>query len=278
MTRSSLAAVGDLRSLCGAHLIPAAACQLPGNASGEGHAGSRPGACLLECFRLRSHLPNCRLLAGRCEQHDRAADAGHLGSVDPVTRFLIEKRPRKRDIPGRFGRRSRASSWFANARMPRTCTVCSHAERSQIDQELVRGLPYRDISGRFDLSKSAVERHASEHLAAAIARDPSACNGVTSNGLIAELRVLREVTLGVLEEARSAEQHALALQAIARLEKQAELVGRLAGELVERQRIETISVVFSAEWLKLRPIILQALDPFPEAADAMARALADAGA
>ncbi|MBV8831305.1 MAG: hypothetical protein JO108_18990 [Acidobacteriaceae bacterium] len=42
-------------------------------------------------------------------------------------------------------------------------------------------------------------------------------------------RPLREVTLGVLEEARAADDHDIALRAIARLEKQAELCGRLAG-------------------------------------------------
>jgi hypothetical protein len=42
--------------------------------------------------------------------------------------------------------------------MPRVCSVCSHAERVAIDQERIGGPPCRDISGRFGLSKSAVER------------------------------------------------------------------------------------------------------------------------
>ncbi|MBV9082254.1 MAG: hypothetical protein JOZ62_06245, partial [Acidobacteriaceae bacterium] len=111
--------------------------------------------------------------------------------------------------------------------------------------------------------------------APAIARASTLRDQVTADALIAELRTLREVTLGVLEEARAADNHDVALRAIARLEKQAELCGRLAGELVERQRIETVSVLFSEQWLRLRPLILGALLPFPEAHAALESALTD---
>ena len=158
---------------------------------------------------------------------------------------------------------------FLGAKMPRICTICSHAEQTQIDQELVRGLPYRDIAGRFAISKSAVERHASEHLASAIARVGELRDRIHADTLIGELRVLREVTLGILEEARESANHGTALRAIARLEKQAELVARLAGELVERQRVETVAVIFSEQWQKLRPALVKALLPHPEAAAAL---------
>lgn len=140
----------------------------------------------------------------------------------------------------------------------RNCSLCAHAERLQIDRELVAGLPYRDIAGRFALSKSAVERHAGEHLAAAVARGGQLRDRLSADSLVAELRVLREVTLGVLEEARAVDNHEIALKAIQRLEKQSELVGRSLGELIDRQRIETVSVVFAEEWLRLRPLIVGA--------------------
>ncbi len=158
--------------------------------------------------------------------------------------------------------------------MGRPCTLCVHADREQIDREIIAGLPYRDISGRFELSKSAVERHAGEHLAEAISRASDLRDRVTADRLIGELRVLRETTLGILEEARSEKNHGAALQAIARLEKQAELVGRLAGELIDRTRSEQVSVVFSDQWLKLRPRLMAALLPYPEAAVAVVSALA----
>ena len=117
--------------------------------------------------------------------------------------------------------------------MPRTCSICGHASREEIDRDIIAGKPYRDIAGRHAVSKSAVERHAGEHLAQALVRAAELEGRISADRLIAELRALRETTLGVLEEARSEANHGVALQAIARLEKQAELVGKLAGELVE---------------------------------------------
>ena len=160
--------------------------------------------------------------------------------------------------------------------MGRPCTICAHAERVEIDREIIAGLPYRDISGRFELSKSAVERHAGEHLSAAIARSADLAP-IDAKQLIGEIRALRETTFGVLEEARQSSDHGAALRALERLEKQTELVGRLAGELVDRQRVEHVAVVFAADWLELRPRIVEALLPYPEAMAALVSALGDAG-
>ncbi|MGH9584641.1 MAG: hypothetical protein ACRD4O_17100 [Bryobacteraceae bacterium] len=160
--------------------------------------------------------------------------------------------------------------------MPRECSLCSHSERERIDRDVIAGSSYRDIAGRFGVSKSAVERHANEHLAETIARAVDARERITADKLIAELRTLRETTLSVLEEAREESNHSAALQAIARLEKQAELCGRLAGELVERQRVEQLSASFSGEWLALRPRLVAALLPYTEAQTALLEAIGDA--
>ena len=44
--------------------------------------------------------------------------------------------------------------------MPRACTVCTHAERPAIDQDLADACSYRDIAHAYGVSKSAVMRHA----------------------------------------------------------------------------------------------------------------------
>ena len=43
--------------------------------------------------------------------------------------------------------------------MPRTCTICRHAKRHEIEADLQAGLPYRDIARRHIISKDAVARH-----------------------------------------------------------------------------------------------------------------------
>ena len=44
-------------------------------------------------------------------------------------------------------------------RMPRTCTICRHARRHEIEADLQAGLPYRDVARQYSISKDAVSRH-----------------------------------------------------------------------------------------------------------------------
>lgn len=49
--------------------------------------------------------------------------------------------------------------------MSRTCTVCAHPERAAIDRALVVDRdPYRDVAGRYGLTRSAIMRHKADHL------------------------------------------------------------------------------------------------------------------
>jgi len=51
----------------------------------------------------------------------------------------------------------------------RTCTVCAHPERAVIDRALVADRdPYRDLAGRYGLTRSAIMRHKADHLLADI--------------------------------------------------------------------------------------------------------------
>jgi hypothetical protein len=48
--------------------------------------------------------------------------------------------------------------------MPRTCTICRHAKRYEIEADLQAGLPYRDVARRHGISKDAVSRHRASHV------------------------------------------------------------------------------------------------------------------
>ena len=48
--------------------------------------------------------------------------------------------------------------------MPRTCTICRHAQRHEIEADLQAGLPYRDVARRHSISKDAVSRHRASHV------------------------------------------------------------------------------------------------------------------
>jgi hypothetical protein len=49
-------------------------------------------------------------------------------------------------------------------RMPRTCTICRHAKRHEIEDDLRAGLSYRDVARQYSISKDAVSRHRASHV------------------------------------------------------------------------------------------------------------------
>jgi hypothetical protein len=49
-------------------------------------------------------------------------------------------------------------------RMPRTCTICRHVQRHQIEADLQAGLPYRDVARHHDISHHALWRHWANHV------------------------------------------------------------------------------------------------------------------
>ena len=50
--------------------------------------------------------------------------------------------------------------------MARTCTVCSHPDRAEIDRALVGGEPCAAVAARYrtELGRMAVQRHRGEHV------------------------------------------------------------------------------------------------------------------
>ncbi len=171
--------------------------------------------------------------------------------------------------------------------MPRTCTVCNHAKRPAINRDLVAGRSLRDIATQFQLSSSAVDRHKREHLPATMIKAKESREVAEGASLLAQLQNLGRDTRAVLDAARSFAEvpkegkcaacvagPTMALRAIARLERQLELQGRLVGELRDGAAPADGGDRVAA-WLRIREAIAQALTPFPEAAAAVAAALAD---
>jgi hypothetical protein len=160
--------------------------------------------------------------------------------------------------------------------MPQKCTICSHSKRDEIDRLLVEGVSLRDAAGRYDLTKSSLDRHKNRCLAATMAKAEMAVEqGEIVNGvnLIDQMRDLNRETLAILAEAKSLKDYQIALKAIARAERQIELQARLLGELQEGT---TVNILVTPEWQAIRGRLLAALAPFPEAKLAIVEAIGHA--
>lgn len=152
--------------------------------------------------------------------------------------------------------------------MPRTCTVCGHAQRSEIDQALATGSgTLRNIAKQFGLSAAALLRHKRDHLPAHVAKAQEAKEVASADSLLEQMRALQAKTLSILEAATDPRTALAAVQqARGNLQLAAELSGKLATQ-------PTVNVLVSVEWMTIRSAVLDALLPFAEARAAVSARL-----
>ena len=158
--------------------------------------------------------------------------------------------------------------------MPRTCTICTHKQRPDIDQALVERRPFRTIADRFAVSKTALIRHHDDHLPASLLKAHAAREAAGADALLAQVVDLRDKALAILEKAEAANELQPAIAAIREARACVELLGKLAGQLKDAP---TINLVLSAEWLNVQANILTALEPHPDARLAVAHSLGGIG-
>ena len=155
--------------------------------------------------------------------------------------------------------------------MPRSCTVCAHPRREEIDRALVDGVSTAEISGRYrTVGERAVRRHRSNHLPAKLVMAEKAAEMAEADDLLDQVGDLQRRALAILDRAEEAGELRTALSAIREARGNLELLAKLLGELDERP---VVNLNVSPEWLELRAVIVTALEPHREALDAVVGAL-----
>jgi hypothetical protein len=126
--------------------------------------------------------------------------------------------------------------------MPRTCSICGHPKRTEIDSALLRSDTLRSIIASFSVSNGALMRHRERHLPVTLAHAREVRETEMGEDLMGQATKLRARAFGILEAAEKAGQLDTALKAIRELRGILELLGKLDGQLAERattvQRIE----------------------------------------
>jgi len=151
----------------------------------------------------------------------------------------------------------------------RPCSVCSHPDRDEIDAALVNRTSYRDISGQYRVSRSALSRHA-EHIPAQLAAASAAQEVARADTLLGQVQSLRDRALSLLDRAERDGDVRAAVVALRETRATIELLAKLAGEL---QEAAVVNIVASPDWCRIRTVLLSALAPFPDARAAAAAAL-----
>lgn len=151
--------------------------------------------------------------------------------------------------------------------MPRTCTACSHPQCPEIDRALVAGATYRTIAARFGLSETALKRHKNGHVPGHIAQARDAGVVADADDLLAQVRQLQAEALRLLKRAEGVGDFGTALRGVAEARRCIEVLLEVEGELDRRG---VTNIVISADWVEIRTVLIAALQPYPDAAQAVA--------
>ena len=152
---------------------------------------------------------------------------------------------------------------YVGCTMTRKCTVCIHPDRKAIDRALLQGDTLRDIARQHAVSKDALHRHLSEeHITTRIAKAEEAKEIARADTLLNQVRDLQTRAMRILQQAEQAGDLRTACTAIREARGTLELLAKVTGEL---ETGPSISITMAPEWIQVRTVILQTLEPFPEA-------------
>ena len=154
--------------------------------------------------------------------------------------------------------------------MPRSCSICTHDRRAEIDRALLERRPFRDIACQFSVGRMAALRHHDDHLPAELARAREAQEVAQADDLLAQVRALRSKAMALLLKAEAQGDLRTALAGIREARACLELLLEVEGELDRRP---TVNLLVLPEWQAVRSALLAALAPYPEARTAVAERL-----
>ena len=154
--------------------------------------------------------------------------------------------------------------------MPQVCTVCRHVERAAIDAALLAGGSLRGIAGQYQLGKSSLERRKADHLPEPMIQAAEQAGVDHGIDLHAQLRAANSLAWQVAKQARDSHDGELALKALDRVLRQLTLVAELAEQIDRRP---TVNILVDPGWLRVRDILVAALEPWPDARSVIAARL-----
>jgi len=154
--------------------------------------------------------------------------------------------------------------------MTQKCSICNHRELKTINQALINGGTLRGIAKQFNVSDAAVFRHKENHLPADLKKAKEAAEVAQADSLLAQVQELQQKAYCLLEQAEGAGDLKSALQGVKEARGCIELLAKLQGELAQEGQV---NIIMAQEWLELRAVIIQAIEPFPEAKEAVSEAL-----
>lgn len=155
-----------------------------------------------------------------------------------------------------------------------TCGACRHTKASAIDAALRAGEPDARVGRAFSLSRDAVRRHRVGHLAdVPTVATATAVLPADDDALDRRLVALQSVLTDAVDAAVRTGKTSALLGASRELRATIESIAKLRGQLSDKP---TVNLLTLPAWQDVSGRLLRALDAYPEARAAAARALTGA--
>lgn len=171
--------------------------------------------------------------------------------------------------------------------MPRSqqatqCTICRHRERAGIDHALACGVSMYALAKRYKVGSDSLYRHRKRHmppqLKASLLAGPS-IEGVDldklkereSQSLLMNLVTLRARLFNALNVSEDAGDIGAVTRVASQLHVNLETTGKLLGDL--GAGVTNVNVLILPAYIQLRVELVKALQPYPEARQAVAKVL-----
>ena len=176
------------------------------------------------------------------------------------------------------------------------CVICTHKRAAEINDRLINkphsGESFQTIADHFHLSKTTLITHYNgnpdknelSHISELLSKSVNAKEALKADNTFSEyqkakarIEDLSKKTYDLLANAEAAANHNACIGYIrearaqeGELREQRKLLAELEGKLATQPQI---TIINNPEWVDLRTVILTALDPHPEAKEAVINAI-----
>ena len=154
-----------------------------------------------------------------------------------------------------------------------TCSICKDPRVEEINSRIASQEKLADISREFAVSEDALGRHKEKCIINALAASPNTKDIINGDNLLDQLQAARAKAIELLDMAIAAgdtKVYGPPSSYLSEIRQQIKLWAELEGRLAAQPQVNIIN---NPQWIELRTVILTALDPFPEAKEAIVRAI-----
>jgi len=150
------------------------------------------------------------------------------------------------------------------------CLTCRHPEINKINEQMVSGVPSREVARQHDLNHMSVSRHRDKHLPEILVKAQALQERETADQLLDRVESVYDKAWDLVSKAEAKGSFQPAVNALKEARNCLELIGKLLGEI---KTGNTYTLIYNPEFIQVRHVITEALQPYPEARQAVVKAL-----